>query len=503
MRTDDPTYPRPAEPLVERNAFRNRPAASQAIVSFAQARLLLPQPLLPEQPDWVEMYWRAWEMAWSHLHRPAPGSGLISSYIDSAAGDHIFMWDSAFMMNYGLYGRRAFNFMGTLDNFYARQHPDGFICREIDIRHGHDLYHPFDPDSTGPAVMALAEWNYFRCTGDDSRLEQVFWPLLAYHRWLRAHRTWPSQLYWATGLSSGMSNQERVPGGRHHHQHWTWVDANMQACLDCLVLGQMAQLLGEQELSLELAGERTFLLREINARLWNEETNFYHDLSPEGQFSPVRSIAAYWALLDKDLVPAGRMENFLRPLRDVDAFNRPHRIPSQAADSPGYDGDTGGCWQGGVWASTNYVALRGLRTAGQHRLAHEVAKNHLQNVYEVFRRTDSFWENYAPERPAPGEPARRDFVGWTGLTPIAVLLENIIGLTVDWPQRRVVWDRRLDTTGQYGVLNYPLGRTGLLEIVGDQDAIAVTTTTGFNLTVVDDVGSLQTAVTAGTTEIKL
>ena len=36
-----------------------------------------------------------------------------------------------FMTLFGRYGERAFTFMRTLDNFYAKQHPDGFICREI------------------------------------------------------------------------------------------------------------------------------------------------------------------------------------------------------------------------------------------------------------------------------------------------------------------------------------------------------------------------------------
>jgi len=37
-------------------------------------------------------------------------------------------------------GSRAFDFQRTLDNLYAKQHPDGFICREIVEADGSDLF---------------------------------------------------------------------------------------------------------------------------------------------------------------------------------------------------------------------------------------------------------------------------------------------------------------------------------------------------------------------------
>jgi hypothetical protein len=42
------------------------------------------------------------------------------------------MWDSAFILLFARYGSRAFDFQRTLDNFYAKQHPDGYTR---DTRH--------------------------------------------------------------------------------------------------------------------------------------------------------------------------------------------------------------------------------------------------------------------------------------------------------------------------------------------------------------------------------
>ena len=149
------------------------------------------------------------------------------------------------------------------------------------------------------------------------------------------------------------------------------------------------------------------------------------------------------------------------------------------------------------------MVLRGLRQAGQHGLAHEIAVNHLTNVTQVYEQTASFWENYAPETAAPGDPAARDAVGMAGITPISILLEDVIGVSVDWPQRRVFWDRRLESEQPYGVHNYPLGPDGTLSLMADAARLEVTTDIPFTLTLRDATQSLQTAVPSGTTTIDL
>lgn len=498
-----PKFERPSDPLVAQNRYRQQTYVPQEWPSFAEARARLPRPILPERDQWVTLYWRAWELAWANLRQPLPGAGFVANFLDAATEPYLFMWDSAFMSQFGLYGRRAFDFLGNLDNLYARQHEDGFICRQIDLTTGQDFFYPFDPNSTGPNILAWVEWRNYRFTGDDGRLADVFPALMAYHRWCRANRTWPNGLYWATGHSSGLSNQPRVPDSRFHHRHWSWVDASMQASLNSLILAQMATLLKQEAAAHELEAEHTSLIARINQHHWNEAAHFYQDVDPEGHFSPVKSIAAYWGLLDKALIPEKPLELFVQTLRENWAFKLPHRVPSQSADSEGYNFETGNYWRGGVWPATNFMVLRGLRRAGQHGLAHAVAVNHLENVAQVYAQTGTLWENYAPETAAPGSPAAENPVGMAGLTPIAILLEDVIGLSVDWPQRRVFWDRRLDGERPYGVENYPLGPDGTLSMVADAIKLTLTTDVPFTLTLRDATQSMQTAVPSGTTEIAL
>ena len=55
------------------------------------------------------------------------------------------------------------------------------------------------------------------------------------------------------------------------------------------------------------------------------------------------------------------------------------------------------------------IRLRGL--------ARDIALKDLDLTWQVFQKTGTVWENYAPDAIAPGKPAKPDLVGWTGLGP--------------------------------------------------------------------------------------
>jgi len=451
------TYVR--NPLVARNAFLTSAPDAAATPTFDQAKSLLPEPFWDGHASAIACATKAWKLAFANLRRPAAASGFVARFIDPAFNDCIFLWDSCFMTLFGRYGARAFPFIRTLDNFYAKQHPDGFICREIGRALGDDRFPRFDPSSTGPNVLAWAEWEHYRNFGDRDRLARVFPVLRAYHQWLRAYRTWPDGSYWSTGWGCGMDNQPRVPGGmpygdpEHYHGRMTWADTTLQQILSARLLAQMGHALGAEADVADMREEVARLGRFVNDRLWSEGDRFYCDRFSDGGLNRVKSVGGYWALL-AGVVPPARVAPLVAHLDDPRAFKRPHRVPSLAADHAAYDA-RGGYWKGGVWAPTTYMVLRGLTEIGRDALAHDIGRNHLDNVVAVFDKTGTLHENYAPESVAPGVPAKPDFVGWTGLPPIAVLLEYVFGLRPDAPARRLLWDVRL--LDAHGVRRYPLG----------------------------------------------
>jgi hypothetical protein len=458
------------EPLVEENTFLRMSPEGVEPPSFDDAWNLLPQPFWEGREDVIGCYRGAWELAFGNLRRPEPGSAFVASFIDTAFNDCLFMWDSAFILLFARYGRRAFDFQRTLDNLYANQHPDGFICREISTLDGRDRFERFDATSTGPNVMGWTEWEHYNDTADHERLARVFPVLVSYHRWLRRHRTWRDGTYWTSGLGSGMDNQPRFPQGPAgeigwperltYHGHAVWIDTCLQQILSADLLLRMAEDLGREKEVTDLREERDRLSETVNGRLWNEETDFYHDELADGTPSSVRTIGAYWALL-AGVVPPERVAPFVGHLEDPKGFGRHHRVPSLSADHPEYDPD-GGYWLGGVWPPTNYMVLRGLDRAGYQDLAHEISREDLDYVTSVYKDTGTLWENYAPEKAAPGNRAKSDFVGWSGLAPIAGLLEYVMGLRSDAPSGRLLWDVRLQES--HGVNGYPFGKNGVLDL---------------------------------------
>ncbi len=455
--------------LVTENQFIRANPDTSALPRFNEIKNRLPQPQWPARQDVIDCYWRAWELAFGNLHKPAPGSGFVSPFIDPAFNGHIFMWDTHFMLMFGRYGARAFNFQQSLDNFYACQHSDGYICREIVESDGSDFFERFDVSSTGPNLFPWTEWEYYLNFNDTTRLRKVFAPLLAYYQWFNTYRSWPDGTYFSSGWGCGMDNQPRLPKGyspEWSHGKMSWIDISLQQVLAAKLLVKMAEKLGKEEDAVALRDEIIYLDKFINEKMWNESSSFYFDRFQDGSLSEVKSIASYWALL-AGIVPANRLDPFIGHLQNPGEFARKHRVATLSADHPLFNPE-GGYWRGSIWAPTNYMVLRGLTQNGYDSLAFEIAWNHLNNVVEVFNNTRTLFENYAPDKVQGND--RKDFVGWTGIVPISVLFEYIFGIRADVPAQKIILDVRI--TDEYSISNYPFGQEGNLDIkVGKRSSI--------------------------------
>jgi hypothetical protein len=448
--------------LVAQNSFIGMAADTTSPPKFDAIKDRLPQPIWTSRPDVIKCYWRTWEIAFSNLKSVNQKSGFVSPYIDPAFNGNIFMWDCSFMTMFGKYAMPVFNMQNTLNNFYAKQHTDGFICREIRESDGTDCFERFDPSSTGPNIMPWSEWEYYLNFNDTVRLSKVFPVILAYYEWFKTYRSWPDGTYYSSGWGCGMDNQYRVPNGfdiHWSHGFMSWVDVTLQEVFAGSVLIQMAEKLNRKSDVVEVEKEVKTLKQFVNTNMWDKNQSYYFDRMQNGELSDVKSIASYWALLS-GIVPESRVNEFVRHLENSSEFARLHRVPTLSANDPNYNPD-GGYWNGAVWAPTNYMVLRGLTKYGFDSLAYEIAINHLNNVVEVFNKTGHIRENYAPDK-VHGNNAK-NFVGWTGLVPITDLFEYVFGIRPNVPDNTLLIDVRL--TDEYGIKSYPFGKSGLLNIL--------------------------------------
>ncbi len=492
--------------LVAENTFRTQKVKKTKPGTFEQARKILPSPYWEGHDKEIEMYWKAWKIGIGNICQPLDDSGFVSSYIAPAYNGNIFMWDNAFISMFCRYGVRFFPFQQTLDNFYAKQHPDGFICREIRAD-GSDCFGRYDPTSTGPNLLPWAEWLYYTQTGDDSRLNKVFPVLAAYYKWLKLNHTWRNGTYWSSGWGTGMDNMPRVQeqyNTIYSHGHMIWLDACLQQIQAAQILLNMGFYLERWQEIEEFEDEMKKLTAYINDNMWSDKDSFLYDQYADGSLSTTQGVYAYWAL-QTDVLSKERTDRFVAHLDDTCKFNRPHRVASLAADNPKYKAN-GRYWVGGVWPGANYMVTTGLMDKGYHKMALDIARNHYDNVFKVYEKTGTFWEYYAPEGAEPGFMARKDFVGWTGLAPISNLIEFIFGIRANAPENHITLDVTL--LDAYGIDRYPFGEKGNISFkvakrtsVTDQPHVTIDSNVPFKLTLMWEGKTLEKEIKAGKNSI--
>jgi glycogen debranching enzyme len=212
--------------------------------------------------------------------------------------------------------------------------------------------------------------------------------------------------------------------------------------------------------------------------MWDSTRHFYFDLTLAGERVPVKTAGAYWTLL-AGVATADRARLLTAELSNPETFGRPNSVPTLAANEPLYDRH-GGYWRGAVWAPTTTMVIRGLERYGYDDLARDTALRYLDLVARVYRSTGTIWENYSPEEDAPGEPAKRDFVGWSGIGPIMYLLEYGVGLRSDASRNALTW--HIGPAGQQGCEHFRFNGHELSLV-----ATATTDTVGaFNVVVKSD-----------------
>lgn len=421
--------------------------------TYNEVKDRLPEIFWENHKDNIDAYNFAWEKAFEHIRIPTEQNDFIRSYIDTSFNGNTFMGDSSSMMSFTKYANHIFDFTGTLENFYHKQHIDGFICREIRGDNGKDRFHRHDPITTGPHWLAFEEWELYKFYGNKERIAKVFAPLMAYHAWLKKFRTNPDGSYWCTGLSSTMDNQPRVPDGysrRLDSANESWNDINLMMIIDNNCLINMAKLLDREDEVKENIKERDFLVDYILKHQWDKKDEFFYNTLGNGDFLKCKTAGAFWALYIDEL-PKEISEKLVKHALNKDEFNRFNPFPSISADHPMYD-PNGLYWRGGVWSCMEVMILKGLARHGYHEEAFDCAYRHNDAVVKEFVRDGTLWEVYAPDSLDRSLPSGGDFVGWTGISVISIVLEFVFGIVPHPIEGYIDW--YVNLTDEFGVKKY-------------------------------------------------
>jgi len=430
---------------------------------FERDKDKIPIPILVGNPGWLEMYWKCWELAMNKAKKPYPGSPFVSNYIDEAFNDNIFQWDTHFMLMYWNYIYYIFPAIQAHDNFYCRQHKNGYICREIQEKDGKDFYYDGKENNTltntiNPPLYPWVEYEYYKISGDNSRFKLIIPVLEKYSKWIDTNRIKPGtkhSLYWQTGLGSGMDNTPRSGSG--------WICMSSQMAMFYLYLSKICEHEHAESKAKKFYSRSKKIAALINEWMWDEEDGLYYDVNDNGEQVKVKTAASFWPML-AEICNQEQAERLVKNLKNPSTFWRPFPFPTLAADHSAYN-PKGHYWLGGVWAPTNYMIIKGLQKYGFQQFAAQTTEKYLFGMYEVFKKTGTIWENYAPESYNPDDIAKGDFVGWTGLGPIALLIENIIGIQLDALNNIIHW--HLNRTDRHGIQNLRF-RDAMVSLIAEE-----------------------------------
>ncbi|MBQ3900096.1 MAG: hypothetical protein II736_00070 [Clostridia bacterium] len=429
---------------------------------FIYDRDKLPRPVLEGHEDWIDLYYKAWELAFrnvEYLNKPGwkdimtcmPGVGIT------------WQWDSCIMTFITNYSNGTLNALNNLDNLYMlRRESDGFMSMAYVIETGEPAY----GERINPPLMAWAEWEHYLVSGDISRFGEVLPALEGIYSFIENKRKRDTcDLYWFEDPgSSGMDNS---PRGGYFAKHLDGsdvchVDLACQQALSADRISRICDVLGLSDKAAFYRSEKARINALINYYHWSDRAGWYFDFfARDERGTKVKLInsktaAAFWALLG-GAADGERRSRMKDHMFDPGEFFTKIPFASLSADDPNYD-RTGGYWLGGVWPPTNFAAVRGLCETGMRELARTAVVRMLEGMSAVARDPafGGIWECYAPEeyRPATTEDGglvRSEFVGWGGLAPVTMLIENVIGLRFDSSSNTVTFS--LDGREKCGLEN--------------------------------------------------
>ena len=267
------TETEPLSPWFERKSYVGPP-----LPRFEDIKGSFPVPVWDGHPEALEAYWYCWKTllgVW-YFAPDAPNHQAVANICGIklwGPWGSTMVFDTAFILHFARYGSGAWPFVTALDNCYARQHENGFICRETD-KNNREVYVIFP---VNPPLFAWAEWEWYRVTGDRERLRQVFLPIVKQYEWFMTYQRRADGLYWTAGF------QEADDSPRNALMHRA-VSATSYQALAARHLAMIARVLGRDDLAEFFTAEHRQLGELVNRRFWDEAHGLYNDLAADNRF---------------------------------------------------------------------------------------------------------------------------------------------------------------------------------------------------------------------------
>lgn len=433
---------------------------------------LLPMPYLPEHPQWLALYRKAWELTW-HRIITSPKLPNRHSYCDYPDNHMVAVWDTCFCSLFQRYAaiRQAHPCPATLDNFYAAQQLSGYIGRAFRTdKYEWGVWGIYrnrpSPGAINPPILSWAEWNYYLISADKKRLARVLPKLVKYHEFIEKYLKDKPGYYRWHAHGSGWDN---INDNQGENAIYYFVDMAAQQAFAARWIARIAEETGNRACRDHY---RRFLADQkklIDKIYWNDKENWYCSLTKERKFTR-KTLAGIWPMMAQIADRAKAQKAVKKTLMNPACFlTAPMPLPTLAKDEPGYN-PLGEYWLGGVWVNMSLAAIRGTELYGLDKDAFALATKTLDGMARVYNEYADFprslWECYAPEAVGPASHkivapdkvggVREEFGGWACCL-INILIEDVLGFKADAPRNTLTW--KINLASDHGIDRLCFGKT--------------------------------------------
>ena len=393
--------------------------------------------------DFVDIYNKTWNWLGDYWLDPKSGEPDPDGYFVYPEDRQyiINQFDSIFSSFFLVYSNRNYPANQNLDYLYARQEKNGAIRWKYDLKKNKPVLDRLNPEGIGIPLFAWAEFNLYHKSANKRRVKEVVPILQKYLNWIDANFKKPNGLYAVPACCTGMFNSPR-------DKAFYPVDFNAAMAINATHMAALGDILNDKELSFQYKKMYFSLKTRINSMMWNEKTGFYHDLDKSEQMLPQKTIAGFWPLL-AEIPNADKADKLIDHLTNPKTFGTDHPFPSLSADSPDFK-ESGEGYRGSVFPAMNFMVIKGLEKYQRYDLARECSIRHLYYILEALSPNDSkvkgdLFEAYLPTKEGRANLrghsnfARPRYLQTVGLSTIALMIENVIGLEISLPRKTVDW----------------------------------------------------------------
>jgi len=393
--------------------------------------------------DFVDIYDKTWAWLQDFWLDPKTGESALEGYFVYPENDIVILdqIESIFASFFLVYSNRNYPANQNLDYFYEKQEASGAIRWKYNLRTGEPVASKDNPEGAGLPLFAWAEFNLFHKSANKRRIKDIMPVLQKYTEWLEKTFKTENGLYAVPPIASTMANAPRE--GTYYS-----VDFNSCLAVHALYMSALGDILNDKDLSFQYKRMYFSLKTRINNLMWDGETGFYYDLDKNSQRLPQKTIAGFWPLL-AEIPNEDKADALISHLSDPASFGTEHPFPSLSADHPEFS-QTGNGFHGSVYPQFNFMIIKGLERYQRWDLARECSIRHLYFMLDAMfpggsHTKGDLWEAYLPGKEGyaviegnESFPKKRH-VHSAGLSTIALMIENVIGLSISLPRKTVDW----------------------------------------------------------------